>query len=214
MSQMGIRSETAPIRLFESDFLEFFTHIHPVVVLIIWVPVTTLMVVWAALTTTPATGWIFIPLGFVAGLFLWTITEYTLHRFVFHFEPRGKFQERISFLFHGVHHAQPMSKSRLVMPPPVSIPLALIFYGLYTLVFGVLFGIGDWVKPIFAGTLCGYIIYDMIHYAVHHFRLRSRAMKYVRSHHMRHHSVTPDKRFGVSSPLWDLVFGTLPRQTR
>jgi hypothetical protein len=67
----------------------------------------------------------------IVGLILWTLIEYGVHRFVFHFKPRNAWQERISFLFHGVHHAQPMAKSRLVMPPAVSIPLALLFHYFY-----------------------------------------------------------------------------------
>ena len=79
----------------------------------------------------------FIPLGFLAGLFLWTFAEYTLHRFLFHHKPTSPRQERIFFLFHGIHHAQPQVKTRLVMPFPVSIPMALLFFGLFYLILGV-----------------------------------------------------------------------------
>jgi len=207
-----ITHDKEPIRLFRSDFLEFFTHIHPVVVLIIWLPVIAVFL-YLALRQVPAAGGtagVTILLGFVAGLFLWTLTEYTLHRFVFHFRPRTPFQERVIYLFHGIHHHQPRCKTRLVMPPAVSIPLAVLFYAAFYLVLGLILGNPHWVAPTFAGFLTGYLAYDMLHYATHHIRLRWRILKYLKRYHLQHHYRTPDRRFGVSSPLWDVVFGTKP----
>jgi len=201
-----------PIRLFKSDLLEFFTHIHPVVVLAIYVPVALYFLVTAIVGQPPASisKAIYIPLGLLIGLFLWTFTEYTLHRFVFHFPPRAPWQERLSFLLHGVHHAQPKMKTRLVMPPPVSIPLALLFYALFYLILDVVLGIPYWIAPTFAGFIAGYLIYDMTHYATHHWAMRRGYFKFVKRYHMQHHYKLPLARFGVSSPLWDMVFGTKP----
>ena len=201
-----------PIRLFKSDLLEFFTHIHPAVILAIWLPVTGFFLVRAILDLPPGASLVVlaIPLGFLAGLLLWTLTEYTLHRFVFHFPPRNAWQERVSFLFHGIHHAQPQVKTRLVMPPVVSIPLALLFYGLFYLILVVALGLEYWLAPVFAGFIAGYVAYDMIHYATHHLTMRRGYWKFLKRHHMQHHYKTPDRRFGVSSPLWDLAFGTEP----
>jgi sterol desaturase/sphingolipid hydroxylase (fatty acid hydroxylase superfamily) len=193
-----------PIRLFKSDFLEFFTHIHPAVVLVIWVPVALFFLVAGV-----RGGSLFrVPVGFAIGLIVWTFAEYTLHRFVFHFRPRSPRQERITFLFHGVHHAQPQCKTRLVMPPAVSIPLAFLFYGLYYILVGVLLRAPAWVGPLFSGFIVGYLAYDMIHYATHHFPMRQGYLKFLKRYHMQHHYKTPDRRFGVSSPVWDRVFGT------
>lgn len=200
--------DSEPIRLFQSDFLEFFTHISPVTIVVMWVPVTALLLIYAALTASgPAFPW-YIPSGVALGVFLWTAVEYTLHRFLFHYPPRTPRQERIFFLFHGVHHAQPQDKTRLVMPLPVSIPLALLFYGLFYLVLAVLLKVPWWVNPLMAGFLLGYLIYDLTHYATHHFPMRSGYAKYVKRYHMMHHYKDPNTRFGVSSPLWDWVFGT------
>ena len=106
--------------------------------------------------------------GFSIGLFLWSLSEYLLHRFVFHYKPKNAWQERVTFLFHGIHHVQPQCKTRLVMPPIVSVPLAFVFYGLFTLVVGQLLNAPQWVAPLFAGFIVGYVCYDMIHYATHH----------------------------------------------
>jgi len=198
-----------PVRLFRSNLLEFFTHIHPGVVVAIWLPVVIGFVI-AAAVRRPAglAGALSVPLGFVMGLFLWTLAEYTLHRFVFHFRPRNSWQERLSFLIHGVHHAQPKCKTRLVMPPAVSIPLALSFYGLFWLVLDVAMGAPHWLAPTFAGFVAGYLAYDLIHYTTHHIRLRKGIGKALVRHHMQHHGKMWNKHYGVSSPLWDLVFGT------
>lgn len=197
-----------PIRLFKSDFLEFFTHITPQAIVVIWSPVILLFLIAAVRQNA---GLIILP-AFVLGLFIWTFAEYTMHRFVFHFPPRTPTMERIVFLFHGVHHAQPNLKTRLVMPPVVSIPLAFVFYGLFTLVFGTLLNAPLWVAPTFAGTLTGYLIYDLTHYATHHWPLHNRYYKFLKKHHMLHHFKTEDARFGVTSPVWDYVFKTLPAE--
>jgi sterol desaturase/sphingolipid hydroxylase (fatty acid hydroxylase superfamily) len=209
MAHVEISHDREPIRLFESDFLEFFTHIHPAVVATVWTPVAVyfgiVAIVHRARFAFPV---YYIVLACLIGLFVWTWTEYVLHRFVFHFRPRNPWQQRLSFIIHGVHHAQPRSKTRLVMPPAVSIPLAFLSYGLFVLVVGVLLGAVHWVAPLFSGFIAGYLIYDMWHYAMHHISMRRGIWRWLRRNHMFHHTQTPDLRFGVTSPLWDIVFGT------
>jgi sterol desaturase/sphingolipid hydroxylase (fatty acid hydroxylase superfamily) len=195
-----------PIRLFKSDFLEFFTHISPITIVVIWLPLAVYLGARPILDTKsfPAS----LPLGFLIGLFLWTFSEYTLHRFLFHHKPTSPRQERIFFLFHGVHHAQPQVKTRLVMPLPVSIPGFIIFYLLFVLIVGVLLRAPQWVGPLMSGFLIGYLVYDLTHYATHHWAMRSGYAKYIKRYHMQHHYKDPDTRFGVSSPVWDYVFRT------
>lgn len=212
MSHLPIDHSDVPIRLFKSNFLEFFTHISPITICMLWIPVAAYFLISAILKPGVAGFPSYIPLCFLGGLFFWTLAEYLLHRFVFHFPAKSAKAERIVFLFHGIHHAQPQIKTRLVMPPVVAIPLALIFYGLFTLVLGLIFRVPHWVAPVFSGFITGYLVYDLTHYATHHFPMRSGAAKFLKRYHMQHHYKTPDKRFGVSSPLWDIVFGTKPAE--
>jgi sterol desaturase/sphingolipid hydroxylase (fatty acid hydroxylase superfamily) len=209
-ARLEIDHSDEPVRLFQSDFLEFFTHISPIVVLIIWVPVAVFFLGRAVLTLPVGTSWVWIPVAMVIGVFIWTLTEYLVHRFIFHYHARTLGLQKIFFLFHGVHHYQPQCKTRLVMPPAVSIPMAVLFYGIFYLIVGVLLGAPSWVPALFAGFLLGYLAYDMIHYATHHFPMRSRSLRYLKRYHMQHHFKTPEQRFGVSSPLWDKLFGTMP----
>jgi sterol desaturase/sphingolipid hydroxylase (fatty acid hydroxylase superfamily) len=211
MTHIKVNISKEPIRLFKSDFLEFFTHISPIAVLVIWVPVVGYFLYRSIeVESVSALTLIF---GFLLGLFLWTFAEYILHRFLFHFPAKNEWQKRMSFLMHGVHHASPRDKTRLVMPPAVSIPLALVFYGLYYVIFTYVLIIPQWLSPVFMGFIVGYLIYDMTHYATHHFSMKKGYFRMVRQQHMHHHFQTPDKRFGVSSPLWDYVFGTMPSES-
>ena len=204
-----------PIRLFKNDFLESLTHVHPALVPAIWLPVA-LWHLGLAISGMPASGLtpLHLALGFTIGVLVWSFTEYTVHRFIFHFEPKSPppWLDRLIFLFHGIHHAQPWDKTRLVMPPSVSVPLALVFYWLFSRVVGGLLGAPQWVDVLFPGFVVAYIVYDMIHYATHHLPMKRGILKWLKKHHMLHHYKTPNERFGVSSPTWDMVFGTFPEE--
>lgn len=190
-------------RMFQNDVLEWFSHIHPATPVVFWTPVILLMS-YFALEHFPV--WRFL-LQFFGGMFLWTITEYTLHRWIFHYEPKSGWGKRLHFLMHGVHHDYPRDSTRLVMPLGISIPLGILFYSLfYFLVPKVHFG-------LYAGFATGYLIYDMIHYATHHFAMKGRIGRFLKVYHMRHHFNNPHRGYGVSSPLWDIVFGTKPPET-
>jgi sterol desaturase/sphingolipid hydroxylase (fatty acid hydroxylase superfamily) len=203
-----------PVRLMKSDFLEKFTHITPQAICIIWLPIVMAFLVLGAVQWPAEISPLWFVTAFTFGIaLLWTFMEYILHRFVFHFQPRNKTQWQIIFLFHGIHHYQPHIKTRLVMPPAVSIPMALVFYGLFYLVLGVILGVPFAIAPMFAGTVLGYVGYDLIHYATHHAPMKGDVAKFLKRHHMEHHYKTPDARFGVSTNLWDQVFATEPGET-
>ncbi len=212
MSHLPIDHSDVPIRLFKSDFMEFFSHISPVTVVVLWLPVAVFFLVRSIVQAAPGVFPAYIPIGFVMGLLIWTLSEYILHRFVFHFRVKTERAERIVFLFHGVHHAQPQCKTRLVMPPVVAIPLAAVFFGLFYLIIVVLLKTPLWFDPIFSAFIFGYLVYDLTHYATHHFPMRSGYAKFIKRYHMQHHYKTPNQRFGVSSPIWDYVFKTKPAE--
>jgi dihydroceramide fatty acyl 2-hydroxylase len=190
-------------QLFESEFLNFFSRVHPAVPAIVFVPVIVAME-WLGLARGQAV-WELALLN-LGGLAIWTLTEYWLHRLIFHWEPDNAFGRRMHFIIHGIHHDHPNDKMRLVMPPSVSIPLAAIFF------LGFLLVLGDAAYPAFGGFMLGYLGYDYTHYYVHHFVPKSTAGKRLREAHMRHHFQDHRFGYGVSSPLWDVVFRTLPKK--
>jgi sterol desaturase/sphingolipid hydroxylase (fatty acid hydroxylase superfamily) len=188
-------------RMFKSDFLEPLSKVHFSVPLYIFVPVIGYFS-WKAISPGQM-PLISFSAYYFGGLFIWSFTEYVMHRFVFHFTPRGKFMERIHFIFHGVHHDYPNDAKRLVMPPSVSIPLATGFYFLFTL-----FMSEFPVAAFFSGFITGYLFYDMTHYALHHANFKSEFWKKLKKHHMIHHYSESNKGYGVSSNFWDKVFGS------
>jgi len=188
-------------RMFENDLLDAVSRTH-----------------WAfvPLAVIPANAWVFWQgvqrgqslaaiLGFaLAGVFVWTLTEYWLHRTLFHWVPDAPWGKRMHFLIHGVHHDWPHDKYRLVLPPGASIPLYLFFLFVWT------FAFGDAGWAFHGGFATGYMIYDLMHYYLHHGRPKNRWLRKLQGHHASHHfnKKYAEKRFGVSSPLWDYVFGT------
>jgi sterol desaturase/sphingolipid hydroxylase (fatty acid hydroxylase superfamily) len=191
--------------MFDSDLLDRLSRVHPAVPPILFMPTVAVLFLVGApeLTAAPT-------LGLVAGGWLfWTLSEYWIHRLVFHFEPESGPGARLHWIIHGVHHDHPNDPLRLVMPPSVSVPLAAAFYGLFILVMGTAAG------SVFAsGFLLGYLVYDMTHYSLHHHRGKSRFGKVLRELHMRHHFQDDTRGFGISAPFWDYVFGTALRRTR
>ena len=201
MAKNFVSNKDETVRMFKSNFMESLSRVHPSVPLIIFVPVILYMLYLSIFKLK--IGVLSIAGLVVFGLFIWTITEYLLHRFVFHWELKSELGARIHFIFHGVHHDYPSDSRRLVMPPSVSIPLATLFYFLFR------FLIGDVsVHPFFVGFLIGYLFYDISHYAIHHFNMHSKFWLAIKNHHIKHHYQDPNKGYGVSSPLWDYVFRT------
>lgn len=197
-----MRASPESPRMFQSDFLDFFTRTPWWFVPVLWLPVVAISFGWGL-------RGVGLPLGasvlvFLASILLWTLTEYLLHRFVFHWVPKASWGETFHFFAHGVHHQWPSDRYRLVMPPAVAFTLGPMFFGLFWLALG-----GTWTFPAFSGFILGYVVYDCTHYALHHLRWEHPLFKRLRAHHMNHHFNHPNTRFGVSSPLWDRVFGTL-----
>ncbi len=201
MKKLYVSNKDETVRMFKSNFLELFSKVHWTVPLFIFVPIISYLFYSAIING--ALFWWQMVAWFVGGIFIWTITEYFLHRFLFHYEPPGKLGKRMHFIFHGVHHDYPNDSWRLVMPPAVSLPLALLFFLLFdALVEGIA------LNPFFAGFLFGYLCYDMLHYAIHHAPMKGKIWMALKTHHLKHHFKDPHKGYGVSSPLWDIIIGT------
>jgi len=201
MKKNFISNSSDSIRIFKNDLFESLSKVHYYVPLIVYVPVISFLG-WKSFTEVHMgilsfTGWL------LTGLFLWTVTEYVLHRWVFHFYPKSEFGQRIHFIFHGVHHDYPNDSKRLVLPPSASIPMALALYFLflYLLPAGTIYA-------FYTGFLIGYLIYDMTHYALHHANFKSPFWKKLKQHHMLHHYSDSTKGYGVSSALWDKILGS------
>ena len=186
-------------RMFESDLLDKLSRVHPAVPPILFGPVIIFMLVEGLVL---GSGWATI--GWIAGGYLfWTLSEYWIHRVIFHFEPERGFGARLHWIIHGVHHDHPNDPLRLVMPPSVSVPLAALFVWAFYLVLG-----SPAFLPFGAGFLSGYLFYDMLHYHLHHHRPTTAVGRWLRELHMRHHFQDHERGYGISAPYWDSVFRT------
>jgi len=191
-------------RMFESDFIDFFSRTHAAIVPILYLPAT-LILLWYSIAHT--TAGVAATAGlFVLGFFSWSLTEYWLHRTFFHWEPNDTWGARMHFLVHGVHHKWPRDRYRLVMPPAVSVTLFVVFITFFYFTVGNVY---CW--SLHAGYTAGYMFYDMTHYWTHHGKAKSAYAKRLKKHHMLHHFKDHEARYGVSFAFWDYVFGTMPK---
>ena len=189
--------------IFPSPTLDRLTRAHPATPALLYLPVVAILGFLALRDMGILEGLA----AAVCGYVFWTLCEYWGHRSLFHLEPEQGIGKRLHWMIHGVHHDHPNDPRRLVLPPAFSIPLALLFYALFVLVLGtpLAWGFG-------AGFYLGYVIYDTLHFALHHTHPKSRLGRRLRELHMRHHFEDDERGFGVSVPWLDIVFRTRPRQ--
>jgi len=188
--------------MFKWPLLDRFSRVHHLVPVVIFVPVIVVMFVLGVTRM----GWVSILACLAGGYVFWTLFEYWLHRLVFHFEPEEGIGARLHWIIHGVHHYHPNDPKRLVMPPAVSVPLAALMFGVFVLVLGT-----PAAYMFTAAFLASYLVYDELHYYLHHGRPKTRIGRKFRELHMRHHFQDDRIMYGISAPWWDNVFGTAYR---
>jgi len=198
--RLYVSNKNETVRMFESNFMEFFSHVHPATPIVLYGPIIGLMLYLAFVRNQLS---FLVVLGFfVLGVLTWTLLEYVIHRYVFHYEPKTRLGKLLHFIMHGVHHDYPNDATRLVMPPIISVPLAVLFYAIFFLT------LGRFAPAALAGFGFGYVCYDTIHYATHHFAMKRGVWRWLKQYHLRHHYQDDQAGYGVSSPLWDYVFRT------
>lgn len=190
------------IKLFENRWLEKLTVIAVPGFLALWA-VGLPLIAWRAWSVTGAAPGLLQLLALVAGgLLLWTLTEYVLHRFVFHWRPASALMEQLVFIMHGNHHAVPDDPLRNLMPPMVSVPVGgLVWAGLV----GIAGPAGNW---LFLGWMSGYVAYDLVHYACHQWPMKGRLARMLKTHHMHHHHMREEGNFAITGMMWDRLFRT------
>ncbi|CAA7394119.1 unnamed protein product [Spirodela intermedia] len=189
-------------RFFQSDFWEFLTRTVWWAVPTIWLPV----VCWSV-SRSMAMGHTAAEIAamVVFGIFIWTLMEYTLHRFLFHIKTKTYWANTAHYLLHGCHHKHPMDGLRLVFPPAATAILCVPFFNIIKV-----FATPSTTPALFGGGLLGYVLYDCTHYYLHHGQPSKDPARNLKRYHLNHHFRIQDKGFGITSSLWDRVFGTLP----
>ncbi|KAL2484180.1 Fatty acid 2-hydroxylase 1 [Forsythia ovata] len=196
-----IASKEGP-RFFESDFWEFLTRNEWWVIPLIWLPVVSWFIL---MSIRMGLGILSVAVLVAFGILAWTLLEYTLHRFLFHIKTKSYWGNTIHYLLHGCHHKHPMDGLRLVFPPTATAILCIPFWKFIRLI-----STASTAPALFGGCLLGYVMYDVTHYYVHHGQPTSDIPKSLKKYHLNHHFRIQNKGFGITSSLWDKVFGTLP----
>lgn len=199
-----MRESASSPRMFQNNILDFFSRSPWWSAPAIWIPIS-LLFFWQGRNSALAPN-LGIAISISAGgLMAWTLSEYLLHRFLFHWQGNSKWAKLIHFYIHGVHHKWPNDCYRLVMPPAASMALAIPFAASFFICMGEAF-----FYPFFSGYLLGYVAYECTHYAVHHLKLSYPWFKKLKRHHLQHHFSEDykERNFGVSSPIWDIFFKT------
>lgn len=203
---MATRNISESGRIFKSPVLEALTRTHIAFPLTIFYG-TGAFALYVALAWY-AQPWLSSAALFLVGAFFFTLVEYTVHRFFYHMDTDSPRKARIQYIFHGVHHDHPRDKKRLALPPLMSALVAGMFIGIFRLVMGYSgFAFGG-------GFMVGYATYLLAHYAIHVYSPPKNFLREIWKHHNLHHYVGDTGAFGVSSPLWDHIFGTMPEDPR
>jgi len=192
--------------IFKNPFLESLTRTSPRHNIVIYGTVIAFLIYYAiGVRAIPVLDFLGL---FVFALFFWTLVEYLLHRYVFHWISENKFVQRFHFVMHGSHHLYPRDKERLLMPPVPGLIMASFLFVIFYAIFSLL-SIAEYTWAFFPGFFLGYLLYSFLHRATHVAKPPKR-FKQIWRHHSLHHYKYPDKAFGVSTSFWDRVFGTMP----
>ncbi|MFC3879041.1 sterol desaturase family protein [Algoriphagus namhaensis] len=191
-------------KMFDNPLLERISRTH------ISIPITmflgiSVVLEYYAITTTQITWYMGVGL-FFGGLIGFSFVEYMMHKYFFHMEPNTPMKDKLQYSVHGVHHDYPKDKDRLAMPPFVSAAYAAIIYLVFNLI------MGEFALYFVPGFLFGYAGYLAVHYVVHAYQPPKNFLKVLWVNHAIHHYKDPDVAFGVSSPLWDILLGTMPKK--
>ena len=189
-------------KLFDNPILERLTHTHIAVPITMFVVFSIGLLIYAF--TYARLPFYLIGLLFTTGLLLFTLVEYLVHRYVFHMPASTPKKAKLQYTIHGVHHEYPKDKTRLAMPPVMSAVIALALLWITTSL------MGDYAYAFLPGFVLGYSGYLFVHYITHAYPPPANAFKILWINHSVHHYKAQNKAFGVSSPLWDYVFGTMP----
>jgi len=188
-------------RLFENPILERLSRTHISLPLIIFGVYSVALLYWSVTHTSLSIG---TTVGlFFLGLLAFTFVEYLVHRYVYHVSTHTEWRKKFQYKAHGVHHEFPKDKDRLAMPPLLSITVSTILLLLFRLV------MGDFTFAFLPGFLVGYALYLSIHYIIHIYQPPKNFFRALWINHSIHHYKDGDIVFGVSSPLWDYIFGTM-----
>jgi dihydroceramide fatty acyl 2-hydroxylase len=162
--------------------------------------VARLLVVYAPVIAAAIAANIGLPLqgslmAIASGLILWTLLEYAIHRFAFH-----------GFLPHYQHHEDPRNEKYIVSPLWLSGGTSLALWVVMRI------PAGSWARSglTLAAIITGYLAYEGVHLRIHSNAPGGPLLRTLRKRHYYHHFGDERYCYGVTTPVWDRVFGSQP----
>ena len=192
-------------QIFANPVLEYFTKAPPIVSVVIYLIILFSLLFTGYQVKVVSSAWYGL-LIFSGAVFFWTFFEYFFHKYINHLDeyfPESEMAKKIAYSIHGIHHEYPRDKERLIMPPVPGLLILSILFGIFWII------MGEYLFIFFPGFITGYLLYTFVHYSIHKTPVPS-YLKIQYRHHAIHHYKYPNKAFGVSTTLWDRVFGTMP----
>lgn len=139
----------------------------------------------------------------LAGFIQWSLLEYLLHRFLFHWRPKNIIVRNAVESIHIYHHRNIKDQEVITSGPVFAIFWSCINFSILNLLTLSL----NQSAHIMFGLTIAYYAYEWIHYLVHHKNFNSGPMKYLQDYHLLHHERWHGN-YGQTSPLWDMLLGT------
>ncbi len=205
-NKLFLSNKDMPENIMDTKVFPGFYVTNPHLPFYIYTPITIAMLLIAVLYVEMEYAQIFIGLG--TSLLFWPVFEYFMHRYLFHWEPKGEFGKKFIYTIHQGHHDYPNDGRLMLVGPIVSLPAFLLFWGLGYLI------AGHYTHPFMAGVATCYMFYDWLHFASHHYNYENQLFRKLKSHHMRHHYEDNDKNFAFTTLIWDIIMQTLIKEKK
>ena len=189
-------------QLFQNPVLERLSHTHIALPVGIFA-LTTVLSLYYGITHGFMSGAAAFGL-FLLGLLAFTFAEYAVHRYLYHIPATTPGRTKFQYTMHGVHHEYPKDKTRLAMPPIITVFVSSLLFFIFRLAFG------SYAFGLLGGFTFGYATYLFVHYAIHAYSPPKNFLIVWWTHHSQHHYRQDEVAFGVSSTLWDHIIGTMP----
>jgi sterol desaturase/sphingolipid hydroxylase (fatty acid hydroxylase superfamily) len=208
----GARARLRPgpagrLTLFQNPVLEFCTFSHPLAAIALWLPVGLVCLGWPELSpSAPGIGAFSRVLLALAGVAVWGLAEYAIHRWIFHFPAKREFSRRFVFVIHGCHHVDPQDARRNMMPLTAAIPIGLAVFSSAAWLLGP-----TPATQFFGAFALAYLAYDVTHFALHQLKFSNRLLRALQERHRTHHFRNARKNYATLSTWVDHVFGTASR---
>lgn len=199
------RGPAQRLTLFQNPILEFCTYSHPLAAITLWLPLGLVCFGWPEISGSTQ-GIVARLLLALAGVAVWGLAEYSIHRWIFHFPAKREYSRRLVFVIHGCHHVDPQDARRNMMPLTASIPIGLAVFCTAWWLLGF-----TPATQFFGAFALAYLAYDVTHFALHQLKFSNPLFRALQERHRTHHFRNARSNYATLSTWVDHVFGTASR---